>query len=188
MEPREFFDNVLDAATQCIKGVQTDQLGNETPCTDWDLRQLLNHMVYELAWLPDMLAGKTVAEVGDKYEGDLLGNDVPAAWDKAVANARTAVEQADLEAIVHLSYGEKPAGDYVVEVASDLLIHTWDAGQSMHCSERFADKLAQAAYDYLEPRIEDWRKAGVIGPAVTIPDDAPLLHRLLALAGRHPTK
>jgi len=34
--------------------------------------------------------------------------------------------------------------------------------------------------------LEEWRKIGVFPAAIAVPDDAPLLHRLLGLTGRQP--
>ena len=48
--------------------------------------------------------------------------------------------------------------------------------------------LVQGLWDVLSPQAEEWRKLGVFGPAVKVPDDAPLQNRLLALMGRDPQR
>ena len=70
-----------------VHAVRPDQWSCATPCVDWSVRQLVNHLVSELRWVPPLLAGATVAEVGDRFDGDLLGADPVAAWDAAAAAA-----------------------------------------------------------------------------------------------------
>ena len=81
-----------------------------TPCTEWDVRQLVNHLVVEQLWVPPIVAGRTVAEIGDAFQGDQLGADPVAAWDKAAAASGAAfAEPGALQRTVHLSYGDRPA-------------------------------------------------------------------------------
>jgi hypothetical protein len=68
------------------------------------LRDLVNHHARDDAWVPDVLAGRTLAEVGDQHDGDLLGATPSANFDRLVEAAVTAVaDLADLDRIVHLS-------------------------------------------------------------------------------------
>ena len=58
-----------------------------TPCADWDVRQLVNHVVGEDRWTKPLVNGRTIAEVGGSLDGDLLG-------DQPVAAARSAADEA----------------------------------------------------------------------------------------------
>ncbi len=74
------------------------------------LRQVVAYHAYDDAWVPDVLAGLTKEQVGDRHDGDLLGADPKAAFAAIVATAVTAVRAfRDLDKIVHLSYGDYPA-------------------------------------------------------------------------------
>jgi uncharacterized protein (TIGR03086 family) len=184
MDPKELFRKSIEEAWGCVRSVHENDLPDPTPCTEWDLRTLLNHVVNELLWVPELLAGKTIAEVGDRLDGDLLGSDAPAAYRSAADKALAAAEAADPESIVHLSYGDFPASHYIAEVGSDVLIHGWDVGQAIHCSQIFEPEVAQAAYDQLAPHIRNYRDAGLVADAIEVSEDAPIQTRLLALAGR----
>jgi len=48
------------------------------------------------------------------------------------------------------------------------------------------DDLVQGLWDELSPNADEWRKFGVFPAAVAVPDDAPLLDRLLGITGRDP--
>ncbi|MGH2719315.1 MAG: TIGR03086 family metal-binding protein, partial [Actinomycetota bacterium] len=71
-----------------------------------DLRKVINYHTFDDAWVPDVLAGKTAAEVGDAYAGDLLGADPKQSF-RAIAAKAVAAAKAldDLARTVHLSYG-----------------------------------------------------------------------------------
>src|SRR2546429_8898097 len=61
--------------TERVRQVRPEQWSAPTPCTGWDGRTLVNHAVNEERWLPPIFAGATVAEAGDRVDGDLLGDD-----------------------------------------------------------------------------------------------------------------
>lgn len=184
MDPKVLFQKVVKQAEPCILEIRPDEFSNPTPCSDWDLRALLNHLVYELLWVPELLNGKTVAEVGSKFDGDVLGDDPVAAWKKASSEAAKAVERTDLAAQVHLSSRDVPASEYIMEMSNDVLIHGWDVGQSINCSLIFEPEVAQALYDFIEPQAAEWRAGGSFGDEVTVSADAGLQTKLLALEGR----
>jgi uncharacterized protein (TIGR03086 family) len=186
MDAKELFIEVIRQGGSCVGHIEAVELQNPTPCTEWNLQQLLNHMVYELLWVPDMLAGKTVAEVGSKYDGNVLGDNFHEAWLHAATKAVEAISKVTPSTTVHLSYADKQADDYIREVAGDILIHSWDADQSIGCSLRVEEPVAQAVHDYVAPRIEDYRKSEAVAAPVPVPNDAPIFHKLLGMMGRTP--
>ena len=92
-----------------VQAVADDQWELPTPCSDWNVRQLVNHLVYEDRWTVPLMEGGTLAEVGDRFEGDLLGDDPKAAWDASSAEAVRAVQgDGALGRTVDLSSGPTP--------------------------------------------------------------------------------
>ncbi|MCP2163816.1 TIGR03086 family metal-binding protein [Goodfellowiella coeruleoviolacea] len=170
-----------------VRQVRPDQWEQATPCTEWSVRDLVGHLVYEQLWVPALLAGQTTAEVGDRYEGDQLGADPVDAWDRAAAAARAAwTEPGVLERRVHLSYGRVPAEQYGWEMTTDLTVHAWDLARAVGADERLDPDLAAAVLSRTEPQVEAWRSAGIFGPRVPVPAEAPAQDRLLGLLGRQP--
>ncbi len=184
MDAKKLFNETVREASSCVLRVEPECLDSATPCSEWNLRELVGHMVYELAWVPDLLAGKSIAEVGSKFDGDLLGNNVTGAWRKVLVAAMRAVEDADLGRIVHLSYGDFPAERYIRESGTDMLIHGWDVGQALNCSLMFDEPTAQAVFEFVRPRADEFRASGLFGQPVLVGDAAPLHTRLLAFFGR----
>lgn len=178
------FHRALATYDGLARGIGDDQWGLRTPCADWNVRTLLNHGAYEARWIPPCLAGQTVEEVGDAFDGDLLGDDPKAAWDDARASALAAAVPGIESATVHLSRGPAPAQEYLTEVACDFTIHAWDLARGIGADERLDPELVQFAWDFFSAHAEDWRAYGVLGEAAPVPAGADLQTQLLALTGR----
>src|SRR3954451_18947245 len=98
------FGRALDEFDRRVSHVAVDQWSSRTPCTDWDVRTLVDHLTTEQLWVPHVLDGRTAEEVGDQFEGDVLGDDSLGAWRRAAARSRAAAEAPGaLERTVYLS-------------------------------------------------------------------------------------
>jgi hypothetical protein len=152
---------------------------------DASLRQIVNYHAYDSAWVPDVLAGKTAAEVGDAFEH--LKSDAECDYraysESAIAAARAL---ADRERTVHLSYGDFPAREYLKHVTSFRGFRAYDIARWIAVSTQLPAGLVQGMWDEIAPEVEAWRAMGVYGPAVPVADDAPSQDRLLGLVGRDP--
>ena len=120
-----------------VHAVGADPWGCPTPCTDWEVRHLVNHLVSEQLWVPPLLAGKRVADLGDGFAvGDVLGDDPVAAWDAAAAAATAAfAEPGALARVVHLSYADRPGEEYAREMIFDLVVHSWDLARGISADD-----------------------------------------------------
>jgi uncharacterized protein (TIGR03086 family) len=158
-----------------------------TPCTDWDVRALVNHIVYEDLWTVPMMEGATIEEVGDRFEGDLLGDD-PVAAGRAAAEAATIAAASGLVAgrTVHLSFGDSPAEEYAYQLAADHLVHGWDLAAATDGDRRFDPELVEVLATWFADREDAFRSAGAIAerPQDATPDD--LQDRLIVAFGRRP--
>lgn len=158
-----------------------------TPDTEWDVRALVNHVLSENLWAPPLLAGLTIADVGDRFDGDQLGADPAAAWAAAaVASVAAVSEQGALARTVHVSFGDISGGEYASQLICDHVIHGWDLARAVGADELIDDDLVEFAYDFLLPQVDGWRSAGVFGPKVVLPAGAGRQAELLALSGRDP--
>jgi len=168
-----------------IDRVGDGQWAQPTPCADWDVRALVNHVVSELLWVAPLIEGKTIEEVGDKYDGDVLGDDPKAACHAALSAAVAAAGQPGAaERIVHLSFGDTPAGEYVTQIASDVTIHTWDLARGADQDDALDADLVDQVFAYFTAVADQWRAAGAFGPPVETAADADTQTKLLAITGR----
>lgn len=164
--------------------VGSAQWHDPTPCAEWDVRDLLAHIVDECRWTPPLLAGGTIAEVGDRLAGDPLGEEPIAAWEEAVTAALQASASVDLDRIVHLSFGDFPARFYLTQLAADHLIHAWDLARGIGADERLDPELVDVVAAWFAGQEEGYRATGAIGERPPVADDADAQTRLLAAFGR----
>jgi uncharacterized protein (TIGR03086 family) len=164
-----------------------DRWDAPTPCAEWDVRELVRHLVEEERWAPPLLAGATIADVGDRFAGDLLGADPVAAVDDAASDAVGAVEAPDaLTRTVHLSFGDFPGREYVMQLAADHLVHAWDLGEALGDDAALDPEAVATVREWFGSVEPLYRQAGVIGPRAALPDGAGPQDELLAMFGRSP--
>jgi uncharacterized protein (TIGR03086 family) len=184
-ELQQRFVDALTAFGTNVHAVGTSQWADSTPCTDWDVRALVNHVTYETLWVPDLFAGKTVAEVGDRYDGDQLGEDPAAAWDRAEKLAAAAVSpDGAMSSTVHLSYGDVPGSSYAEELFTDLVVHAWDLARGIGADDTMNTAWAQRIYDELKPKEAELKASGLWGDTIVPPPGADIQTKLLAVMGR----
>jgi uncharacterized protein (TIGR03086 family) len=170
-----------------VAAVRPEDLTRSTPCSDWDVRALLEHVIGELLWTAPLLAGQTIADVGDRLEGDHVGSDAAAGWAAAVGVAQDAVVGVtDWSAPVHVSYGDIPGHEYIDQVATDVLVHTWDLARAVGADEQLDNELVQLALEGVRAQADLLAASGLFAAPVPVADDAPAQTRLLAALGRTP--
>src|ERR1700747_2420395 len=92
-----------------VRQIGDHQWQAATPDEDWTVRDLVNHLDGEDLWGPPLSAGTHIVEVGDRFEGDVLGAEPKAAWTAASAAAvRAAGEDGAMDRIVPLLFGRFP--------------------------------------------------------------------------------
>jgi uncharacterized protein (TIGR03086 family) len=169
-----------------VAQVKDDQWDAPTPNDDWSVYDLIRHNLEGLLWIPDLLAGKTIAQVGDAYDGDIMGDDPKAAYVAAAERAQTAVDLManDLDAIVQLSYDDVPARVYLQHQTIDLTIHAWDLARAIGADELLDPELTRVVWIWFQPQAEAWREAGILKEEVPLGGEPDTQTRLLALSGR----
>ncbi len=155
----------VESWQRTVDGVGTEQWNLPTPCTEWDVRALVNHVVGEDRWTRPLLEGMTIAEVGDRFDGDLLGDDPPGAGRQAAADSTAAVDEllAGIDK-VHLSYGDEDPGEYVRQLCADHLIHGWDLAAATGQDRTLDAELVAEVAAWFAEREELYRSAQIVGP------------------------
>jgi uncharacterized protein (TIGR03086 family) len=186
MEIGTLHERTVAEWTRVVEGVEAGQWQQPTPCTEWSVRDLVNHVVGEDLWTAPLLQGSTIEEVGDRFDGDLLGDD-------PVARARVAADEAvgavadrlPRGGTVHLSYGEEQLDEYLYQLAADHLVHAWDLAVATGTDPGFGPEVVDAIAEWYAGREELYRAAGVVGARHPEPgNDA--LSRLITAFGRDP--
>jgi len=168
-----------------VRQIGDHQWQAATPDEDWSVRDLVNHLVGEDLWAPPLLAGATIAEVGDRFDGDVLGPDPGAAWAAASAAAvRAVAADGAMDRIVHLSFGDFPGSQYALQLFADHLIHAWDLARAIGADDRLDGELVASCATWFTAMEEAYRSAGAIAAAPPVPGHADAQTVLLARFGR----
>ena len=152
------------------------------------LREIINYHAYDDAWVPDMLTGQTMDEIGKtKFDGDLLKDDPKGNFARIVETACAAARDfKDLDRTIHLSFGDYPAAGYFWQINSFRGLRAHDIAKVIGVDDQLPAELVQGLWDEISPHAEEWRQIGVFGPKVEVPADASLQDKLLGLTGRQP--
>ena len=181
----EWYVRAMGSAARFVNGVGRGQWHDRTPCTEWDLRALVNHMTYENLWAAELFPGKTMAEVGDRFDGDVLGDDPISAFNRSVEAATAAVSvPGAMEAVCHLSFGDAPGAEYAKQLFGDMLIHGWDVAKASRQDAALDAALVDVGLPLAEEVASLAAGSGAFAAPVPVPDDAPAQTRLLAFVGR----
>ncbi|MCO8269196.1 TIGR03086 family metal-binding protein [Actinoplanes sp. TRM 88003] len=176
----DIMDRAFAATTKVVRDVDPGQLGAPTPCTEWDVRTLLNHLLLVAEALesagrgepvPDEhWAGTATSDFGVRAQAATTAWAVPAAWDRPV----------------RMGAMPMPAPLAVSMLVSDVVIHGWDlaraTGQHFGCD----DDVAEMALGFLTGMGDQGRAMGIFAAEVEVGEDASVLDRVVALSGRRP--
>ena len=182
----ELLQRVVDETTRVVDNVTPDQLGNGTPCTEWTVRDIVNHITGGATMFAISAEQGSVPDeqVGQLMGGDNLGNDYKAAWGTAAKRAMSAFDGLDLSRMVTLPFGEMPAGIALNIAVFDVATHAVDLAESTGQEIADTDLLETALSFGKQMMGPEWRENGLFGPEQPCPGDAPVTKRLLAFGGR----
>jgi uncharacterized protein (TIGR03086 family) len=165
MDLNTLYHRTVEAWADRVNAVASDQWDAPTPCAQWTVRDLVNHVVGEDRWTVPLVEGRTIADVGTSLDGDLLGDDpVRAALDAAMAATTVTAEKLPGGGTVQLSYGEEQLDEYVHQLAADHLVHAWDLAAATGGDTRLDPHLVSEVHAWFGAREEMYRSGGAIGP------------------------
>jgi uncharacterized protein (TIGR03086 family) len=183
----ELLRRTVAETDRIIQGLDESQLSIQTPCTDWKVRDLINHITGGATMFAISAEQGTVPDdqVGQLMGGDNLGDDFKTAWKTASTRAVAAYDDpAVMDKIVKLPFGEMPAGVALNIAIFDVATHAVDLAASVGQSVQDTELLEQALAMGKAMIGPDFRAPGVFDAEQPCPDDAPIDKRLLAFAGR----
>lgn len=164
-----------------IGRARAEQAGLPTPCPDWDVRHLVNHIVFDLDQFEAIVRGR---ERGSP-DVDRIGDDWPGAYRAAAASLMDAWQTRGTDGTLKLSFGEYPLNWAIGQQMADLAVHGWDVARSLgEPTDRMDEAVGQASLEWLRENLRPQFRGQAFGPEVTVPSTAPLYDRLAAFSGR----
>ncbi|GAA4603754.1 TIGR03086 family metal-binding protein [Actinoallomurus liliacearum] len=189
MELRPLMTRAAEVPIAVVQGIGPDLFSLPTPCTEYDVRTLLNHLISWTGSRFEAAAHKTPLPESPAEDHDFTAEpDWAARYAVSVRAAAAAwSEQAAWEGETGLSVsGAMPASVIGGMMFAELLLHAWDLAAATGQKVPVDDELARALFGQASAMAEMARRYGAIGPEVAVSETAPLLDRALGLAGRDP--
>lgn len=190
MEPYEAFDRAVQSTAGIVKQIEPGQLKAATPCTEWDVRALLNHIIGTL-WLSHALFAdeqpRRASGPGALPAEDLVGDDPASAYaEAAVAALASASRDGALTGSHQTPLGEMPGPVLAGFTTLDVFVHGWDLAKATGQPTDLDADLAAHVLAFAEQAFTEETRQFNIGPAIPVPEEAPVLDRLVAYLGRQP--
>lgn len=180
------YERALYATKAVVAGTRKEQLDDPTPCSDWSVRDLLNHVINGcLAW-----ASGARGEPRPFEAEDHTGRDYAAAFEGASHSALEAFQApGGVDRTFKMSWGDTPGSVALGLAVADAVVHGWDLAQATGQAIEIDDDVANAVYGMTTHMMEplgSFPRGASFGEPVFVPDDAPIVDRMVAYLGRHP--
>ena len=184
VELLELFQRGQALFTDRVDAVDPDQWEDEA-LPGWTVADLVAHLIGEHLWAPPLLAGESHADIQVPDDTPtLLGDDPFTNWETAADGSLAAFAEDDaLSRTVHLQRGPTPATQYILEMTSDLTVHSWDLARATGGDPTLDADLVTLAL-VLADQLPDDGVPGFFDPPLEVPASASPQTRLLAKFGR----
>lgn len=191
MNIRELFIASNETEQKVVEHIADDQwelmMPEKITRRPMSILEVVRYHIWDSAWIPDGLAGKTLQEVGNSYDHLLeltskeLKRNFATYTQYAIDAVRALIDQ---DRIVHLSYGDFPAKEYLQHNVSVRAFWSYDIAKVIGVDTTMPDDFVQALLDEFSPVVERYRKMGLFPPEVKVASDASSQAKLLAMVGR----
>ena len=181
----ELHAHALESTRRYVAGVAADQWGLDTPCEGWDVRTVVNHVVTGNYWAGALGRGRTIEEVGDRLDGDVLGDDPLAEYEASAGDADASFRAPGaMDAPCAVSYGPVPGSVYCGHRLLDVLIHGWDIATATGQDAVLDAELVEACWVIVAAERDMFTGSGMFGTEQEVGPGADRQTALLAVLGR----
>ncbi|MFF7457343.1 TIGR03086 family metal-binding protein [Kitasatospora sp. NPDC008115] len=185
-DPRPLYQLALDQLEKLFSEAGPEKLDRPTPCTEYDLRALLDHVVggvHRLAYTGEGGLSNDVAAA----TGGVPDDGWPAALGRARARVTTAwAEDAKLDRPTSVPWGELSGREAVGSYVLETVIHSWDVARALGTDHTLDEALGEAALAIALAMMPAEPRGGAVpfGPVQPVPAGAGAYTRLAAHSGR----
>lgn len=171
MEPLELFDEATQWSSANVHHA-VEKLDEHTPCDQWNVQELVNHMCDTLRHFAAEARGEE-SQLDVANPPDLIGRNAGVTYDEYRKDARIAFAAAD---------PDKSAMQIGIAFC-DQLIHGWDVAKATGQETEMPDELADAAWKILSGNLPPDKRGDAFKPEQVAQDDSAQA-KLLAYVGR----
>lgn len=178
----------LDATEQVIAAIRDEQWAGPTPCPEWDVRDLVSHLVLGNRLFTSVLGGERppVPEGGARADVGRVDGDLLSAYRDTAGPLLAAFrEPGVLEQVVAVPAGSVPGIVALHLRVTELLVHGWDLAHATGQPARFPDDLAEQELEFTRAKLADLPPdRHPFAPPQPVSEAAPAIDRLAACLGR----
>jgi uncharacterized protein (TIGR03086 family) len=178
--PLDMLERSFTSTDRLIAKVRPEQWDAPTPCTDWNVQQLVAHVVGMNRVFAAMVAGEPPPARAEIASADLLS----AYRDSAQKLLATFREPGVLERSFESPMGSATGAERVQIRLYDLLAHGWDLARATGQEAALPEDAAEAALEFVSSQLTDTARPGRFAPAQPAPENASAVERLVAFLGR----
>lgn len=171
--------------SEIVRSLPPDRLGAPTPCADFDVHDLLHHL---LLYGPMLEAAARKESADLSTEPDLVVDDWASTLDTQIRALAGAWSDPAAWAGETRILGPSPVPASMIGgmVVTELVVHGWDLGTALGVRPEWDATVTKFAHDQVAATAEMGRNMGAYQQEHPVPPTAPTLHRLLGLTGRDP--
>jgi len=190
MDAMDALDASAERVVELAGQVRPEQWNNPTPCTEWNVRTLVGHLIVNRQGCYALLKGASAAEYVSMYErqSEAAGTDPGPALKTWVLSVRAAfTEPGALERTVHHPIGDIPGSRLLGMLIGESVVHSWDLATAIAVDPGLDEQLVELVYAQYAPRAQSgalYATGWVAAPTRPLPEDATALERFVHLMGR----
>jgi uncharacterized protein (TIGR03086 family) len=184
----EILERANASTAKILENISPDQLSGGSPCTSWQVRDVVNHIVGNNFWFEAIARDGVAPDRPDNTAPDETAGDYVARFSEGSARAVTAFEAA-MDRTLTLPWGPMPASVFILMASADQFVHGWDLAKATGQSTALDPELANEFLAFYRSAIADaFRGPDTVapfGPLVATTSGDPVA-QLAAVAGRTP--
>ena len=177
MDPLAQFDQLGPVLGGVIGGIRPDQLDLPTPCDEFTVRGVLEHMIGGATMFAAAYRGEVPTEPS-------TGDPIPAIQ-AALGDLATAISAPGaLDRTIEAPFGSIDGENFARFIVLDGLVHGWDMATATAQAYDPPDELVAAADGFAHEVVDGLRGSPAFGPAVAAPSGCTPIEALAAYTGR----
>lgn len=180
-DPLDQLRRSFAAVAALISAIRPDQWPAPTPCEQWDVRRVVEHIIEMNLVFASMLADGRPPQRDEALPTDELSR---AFIDSAASLLGAFAKPGALERSYAGPLGSATGSDRLKIRLYDLLAHAWDLAEATGQRLQLPDGASEDALVFVREQLTDGTRTGRFGPPQTVPDDAPAIEHLVAFLGR----
>ena len=189
--PIELYEAAAQGFRQTLSEVKSNQMSSPTPCSQWNVQQLINHNVKVTGFAHGVLIENITVNPMEVDETQSTDAAI-AGLDAGVATVLELIKSpGTVEKEINTPFGQLTCGQFLMAPFMDLLIHKWDLAKGTGQSTTLDSGLVEVCYNAFAPQMEGLRAMDfggpIYGPDVPVPAGASMQDKLIGMMGRQPS-